>query len=98
MFGHAPAQARRAHAPPRRRAPERAAERAASWSRTRWRTRRRRARLGMRTVWMQRYLGGRFRGASRDRINTARSRAKLAFDACPKPAYVYARISVAPAR
>ena len=69
------------------------AVRAACWSRTRWSTRRRRARIGMRTVWMQRYLGGRFRGALRDaRATPAPTRRQSAFDAVPKPPYVCARI------
>ena len=59
-------QARRAHVPPRAGAPERAGPRAACWWRTRWCTRRPRTALGMRTVWMQRYLDGRFRGTLRD--------------------------------
>ncbi|MDQ6684845.1 MAG: pyrimidine 5'-nucleotidase [Pseudomonadota bacterium] len=48
--------------------------------------------LGMRTVWMKRYLGGRFRGPSwrRDGKVTASARPQLC--RCPKPQYVCARI------
>jgi putative hydrolase of the HAD superfamily len=48
--------------------------------------------LGMRTVWMQRYLGGRFRGASRSRLNPDIKRAPTARRVCPKPPYLYAKI------
>ena len=48
--------------------------------------------LGMRTVWMQRYLGGRFRGplpgGSNAGLDASRSRPRR----CSKPAYVCARI------
>ncbi|HEY2189660.1 MAG TPA: pyrimidine 5'-nucleotidase [Caldimonas sp.] len=48
--------------------------------------------VGMRTVWMQRYLGGRFRGTRRDLANAgARSRSPMR-RACPKPPYLYAKI------
>ncbi|HEX4233221.1 MAG TPA: pyrimidine 5'-nucleotidase [Caldimonas sp.] len=46
--------------------------------------------VGMRTVWMQRYLGGRFRGTRRDPANAgARSPTRRA---CPNPLYLYAKI------
>jgi putative hydrolase of the HAD superfamily len=48
--------------------------------------------LGMRTVWMQRYLGGRFRGALRQRLNPAFERAPTSRRVCPKPPYLYAKI------
>jgi putative hydrolase of the HAD superfamily len=48
--------------------------------------------LGMRTVWMQRYLGGRFRGALRQRLNPGFERAPTARRVCPKPPYLYAKI------
>ena len=48
--------------------------------------------LGMRTVWMQRYLGGRFRGASRDPLHSGVKRASTARRVCPKPLYLYAKI------
>jgi len=48
--------------------------------------------LGMRTVWMQRYLGGRFRGALRQRLNPASECAPRACRVCPKPAFLYAKI------
>lgn len=53
--------------------------------------------LGMRTVWMQRYLDGRFRGAPWSRsagaVNHGRKRALLDVHRCRKPAYVCARIN-----
>ena len=55
--------------------------RAACWSRTRWSTRRRRAGLGMKTVWMQRWTRGAGWGiAASTRVNR-------------RPAYVDRRIS-----
>ena len=57
----------------------------ACWSRTRWSTRRPRTRLGMRTVWMQRYLDGRFRGTLRDGINSGRADAKVGVHPCHSP-------------
>ena len=48
--------------------------------------------LGMRTVWMQRYLGGRFRGALRGRLNSGFERPPTARRVCPKPPYLYAKI------
>jgi putative hydrolase of the HAD superfamily len=50
--------------------------------------------VGMRTVLMQRYLGGRFRGTRRDLANAgARSRSWSPMRrACPKPPYLYAKI------
>ena len=52
--------------------------------------------LGMRTVWMQRYLDGRFRGAPWRRgegvVNHGRKRPVLAVHRCRKPPYVCARI------
>ena len=53
--------------------------------------------LGMRTVWMQRYLGGRYRGpaAATDRVPRERfsTPVEVGVHACPKPAYVCARIN-----
>ena len=48
--------------------------------------------LGMRTAWMQRYLGGRFRGALRERLNRGIERAPAGRRICPKPLYLYAKI------
>ena len=48
--------------------------------------------LGMRTVWMQRYLGGRFRGLLSGGTNAGFDGRKTALRRCPKPAYVCARI------
>ena len=48
--------------------------------------------IGMRTIWMQRYLGGRFRGASHDRPNAGPRPAATARRICPKPPYLYAKI------
>jgi putative hydrolase of the HAD superfamily len=48
--------------------------------------------LGMRTVWMQRYLDGRFRGTLRDGINKGRKDTKVGVHPCHNPPYVYARI------
>jgi putative hydrolase of the HAD superfamily len=48
--------------------------------------------IGMRSVWMQRYLGGRFRGSLRDRPNAGRQRASNTRAECPKPPYLYAKI------
>ena len=46
--------------------------------------------VGMRTVWMQRYLGGRFRGTRRDLVNAAAL--APARRSCPKPPYLCAKI------
>ena len=48
--------------------------------------------VGMRGVWMERYLGGRFRGHFRDAVN-AGSRPERGPRRCPKPAYLHAKIS-----
>jgi putative hydrolase of the HAD superfamily len=48
--------------------------------------------LGMRTVWMQRYLLGRFRGTLRDGINNGRRAPEVGVHPCPRPRYVYARM------
>src|SRR5450755_444796 len=48
--------------------------------------------IGMRGVWMQRYLGGRFRGAQRDPLNAGFRAPPPARRICPKPAYLYAKI------
>ena len=48
--------------------------------------------IGMRGVWMQRYVGARFRGALRDRLNTGLRAAPAPRRTCPKPAYLYAKI------
>jgi putative hydrolase of the HAD superfamily len=49
-------------------------------------------RVGMRAVWMQRYLGGRFRGPLRDAANHGRAAGEVGVHPCRKPQYVYARI------
>ena len=53
--------------------------------------------LGMRTVWMRRYLGGRFRGPPfapvMTRMNDGAPPAEASGRVCPKPAYVCARIN-----
>lgn len=54
-------------------------------------------RIGMTTVWMQRYLGGRFRGGIANAANPAAatglaSRVEVGVHACPRPAYVCAKI------
>jgi putative hydrolase of the HAD superfamily len=48
--------------------------------------------VGMRAVWMQRYLGGRFRGTRRDALNAGARSAATTRRACPKPPYLYAKI------
>ena len=48
--------------------------------------------LGMRTVWMQRYVGDRFRGTSRGTATSGFRAAPTARRACPKPLYLYAKI------
>jgi putative hydrolase of the HAD superfamily len=47
--------------------------------------------IGMRTVWMQRYLGGRFRGTRRDLGNAGALLAPTRRN-CPKPPYLCAKI------
>jgi len=53
--------------------------------------------LGMTTVWMRRYLGGRYRGAPSapvpTRLHTSQARVEVGVHACPKPAYVCAKIN-----
>jgi putative hydrolase of the HAD superfamily len=49
-------------------------------------------RVGMRAVWMQRYLGGRFRGTVRGGRNAGWQGDATAPRKCPKPPYVYAKI------
>ena len=48
--------------------------------------------IGMRGVWMQRYVGGRFRGTRRDAGNAAGSVTPWRHARCPKPSYLYAKI------
>lgn len=51
--------------------------------------------LGMTTVWMQRYLGGRFRGPSTSAVRAPKvgpPRAEVGVHACPDPRYVCAKI------
>ncbi|MEO7009186.1 MAG: pyrimidine 5'-nucleotidase [Caldimonas sp.] len=48
--------------------------------------------LGMRTVWMQRYLGGRFRGPLSNAAKASTRSAEVGVHRCPKPLYVCARI------
>ena len=53
--------------------------------------------LGMKTVWMRRYLGGRYRGAPsapfQTRLRALPATVEVGVHACPKPAYVCARIN-----
>ena len=53
--------------------------------------------LGMTTVWMRRYLGGRYRGAPsaplQKRLRVSPAPVEVGVHACPKPAYVCARIN-----
>lgn len=49
-------------------------------------------RLGLRTVWMQRYLDGRFRGTLRDGINNGFRPREVGVHPCRRPPYVCARI------
>jgi putative hydrolase of the HAD superfamily len=49
-------------------------------------------RVGMRTVWMQRYLGGRFRPVASARFNAGLSAVKVGVHPCRKPPYVCAKI------
>ncbi|MEO6896196.1 MAG: pyrimidine 5'-nucleotidase [Caldimonas sp.] len=48
--------------------------------------------VGMRTVWMQRYLGGRFRGTLRDGVNAGAASSTSARVAASRPPYLYAKI------
>jgi putative hydrolase of the HAD superfamily len=48
--------------------------------------------VGMRGVWMQRYLDGRFRGHFRDGVAADSRAAKTSRRTCQKPAYLYAKI------
>ena len=48
--------------------------------------------IGMHTVWMQRYLGGRFRGTRRDDPNHVTNGARPRVHPCGRPSYVHARI------
>ena len=48
--------------------------------------------LGMRTVWMQRYLDGRFRGTLRDGGNAGARASTSARVQCRRPPYLYAKI------
>jgi putative hydrolase of the HAD superfamily len=48
--------------------------------------------LGMRTVWMQRYLGGRFRGTVRSGASARAQGDATGLRKCPNPPYVYAKI------
>ena len=49
-------------------------------------------RLGMHTIWMQRYLGGRFSPVASARLNTGLTSAKVGVHPCRKPPYVCAKI------
>jgi putative hydrolase of the HAD superfamily len=49
-------------------------------------------RVGLRSVWMQRYLNGRFRGTLRDGINSGLRSTEVGVHPCHNPPYVYARI------
>jgi putative hydrolase of the HAD superfamily len=48
--------------------------------------------IGMRGVWMNRYVGGGFRGALRDRLSAGFATLPPGRRICPKPAYLYAKI------
>ena len=48
--------------------------------------------LGMTTVWMQRYLRGRFRGTLSNAANAGAQVAEVGVHRCPDPLYVYAKI------
>ncbi len=48
--------------------------------------------VGMRGVWMQRYVGGRFRGHFGNGPNAGRKNVEGAPRMCPKPAYLHAKI------
>jgi putative hydrolase of the HAD superfamily len=48
--------------------------------------------VGMRTAWMQRYLGGRFRGTRSDGYNNGFQRREVGVHPCRNPPYVYAKI------
>jgi putative hydrolase of the HAD superfamily len=48
--------------------------------------------IGMRAVWMQRYLGGRFRGTRRDLVNAGAQPLARTRRSCPKPPYLCAKI------
>lgn len=48
--------------------------------------------VGMRAVWMQRYLDGRFRGTRRDAGNAGASALASMRRVCQKPPYLYAKI------
>ena len=49
-------------------------------------------RVGMLTAWMQRYLGGRFRGAPGAARNAGFCTSEVGVHPCRRPPYVYARI------
>ena len=48
--------------------------------------------IGMRTIWMQRYLGGRFRAALRGRLDSGVGKTAARARMCPKAPYLYAKI------
>ncbi len=48
--------------------------------------------LGMRTVWMQRYLGGRFRGSPAQPARNHGRAVEVGVHRCPSPLYVCAKI------
>ena len=48
--------------------------------------------LGMATVWMQRYLGGRFRGTLSNAANAAARGEEVGVHRCPSPLYVCVKI------
>ena len=48
--------------------------------------------VGMRAVWMRRYLDGRFRGSRRDLANAGLASPAKGRRSCPKPPYLYAKI------
>ena len=48
--------------------------------------------LGMKTYWMQRYLGGRYSGGPSSPPRSVAKSAEVGVHRCPRPLYVYARI------
>ena len=49
--------------------------------------------VGMRGMWMQRFVDGRFRGHFRSGVNAGARAPQVGCRKCPKPAYLYAKIS-----
>ena len=49
--------------------------------------------VGMRGMWMQRFVDGRFRGHFRSGVNAGARAPQVGRRKCPKPAYLYAKIN-----